>query len=154
MQRIIEFRGNLANHGQLESRDSGKVVMFIVITYIECDKIEPSVVRIRFLALHKSVMLRDKVSSDWVNPHTKQSGSKVKQQGLDAKKVGKGSIKCNGGDIVSEFLHVHGLWVNEKGTQGVESGLKNDPDHLLPGGVENFAFQIRRHIDVNNVDSL
>ena len=62
MQIVVKLRSNRFHLGQAEPRDLWKVVVLVVVSNVESDPIQRSVVRVGLLAIHKGVVLRDEVT--------------------------------------------------------------------------------------------
>mmetsp|Transcript_9289 Transcript_9289/g.14855 ORF Transcript_9289/g.14855 Transcript_9289/m.14855 type:complete len:271 (-) Transcript_9289:208-1020(-) len=154
VQGIVKLRCNPPDHRQLESGNSRKVMMFVVIPNIERHEVQPSVVRIRFLSFHKRIMLRDKVPRHGMQSHSQQRSGNVKHQRLDSKRVHEGDIKCDRRDKVQSRRDAHWLGVDKERTQSVKGGLQNDPDYLFKRRVENPTFRFRGDVHVNDVHTL
>lgn len=110
---IVEFGCDATHHGKLESGDARKVMVFVVISDVEGDQVQHSVVGVSFLALLEDVMLGDEMPSDGVDSHAQQSSANVEHQRLRTKEMGQAGIEHDGDDSVDRFHRRHRLWVDE-----------------------------------------
>eukprot|EP00429_Kryptoperidinium_foliaceum_P004216 CAMPEP_0176013568 /NCGR_PEP_ID=MMETSP0120_2-20121206/6375_1 /TAXON_ID=160619 /ORGANISM="Kryptoperidinium foliaceum, Strain CCMP 1326" /LENGTH=171 /DNA_ID=CAMNT_0017346483 /DNA_START=210 /DNA_END=725 /DNA_ORIENTATION=+ len=94
------------------------------------------------------------MTGDWVDPHTQQSSGDVEQERLDSKEISKGNVKGDGGGNISKLMQAHGLWIHKQWTQSVEGRLQDHPEDFLQSSVENLPFNVSRHIDINDINSL
>jgi len=128
--------------------------MLVVISHVEGDPVQRSVVRVRLLSFDKGVMLRDKVAGHRMQSHAKNSGCKVKQGCLDTKLEAQSQVKRKNNDVV-EYLHSCGcLWINKHGSQGVKSRLEKDKEDLFEGIIKEPCFQLCGNIHVSSMLSL
>mmetsp|Transcript_1975 Transcript_1975/g.4878 ORF Transcript_1975/g.4878 Transcript_1975/m.4878 type:complete len:259 (+) Transcript_1975:474-1250(+) len=129
-------------------------MVLIVVPHIEGHEVEPSVVTVRLLAGHEDVVLRDEVASDWVQAHAQEGGDYVEHRCPPVDKVPQRQVEGDGGDEVHGLLPARRLGVDDERADGVEDRLQQHPQHLLGGGVEEPAFEVGRHVDVDDVHAL
>ena len=66
MEVIVELGGQSLELGETRSRNVQEIVVLVVVTNIECKPIEWTIIRVGLLILMENVVLRDEMSSNWM----------------------------------------------------------------------------------------
>lgn len=128
--------------------------MFVVVTHVERDGIKWAVVRISLVSLLEDVVLWDKVPSHRVQSHRKERAAAEIEKWAQTHSVVDRDVERHLHEEVQHLETRDGLRVEEEGTEGVEDGLKEQPDELASGRREHSRFEARRNVDVERVVAL
>jgi len=129
-------------------------MVLVVISYVETNPVEASVIRVRFLSLDEDVMFRDEVSSDGVQSTSKDDRSSQISEGLGSESEIDENIEDNNSSPVNSLPKSRLLRLDEKRSNGIEDWLQNDPDDLQKRVREKFSLPSSRHIHIDSVNSL
>ena len=104
MRKFVIVLGRHGTHRrQVLAGHKGEIVMFIVISHIESQPVERSVVTVGFLTTVHDVMFSDKVSCHGVDPHSKQGSNTEVGETSKAIKVENDQIKGQTANDIDDF---------------------------------------------------
>lgn len=153
-QVIVELWGQLSYLGQPTPRNIREVMVFVVIAHVKGDVVEWAVVAVRLEAFVEHVVLRDEMSSHWVQPHCQQGSPSQVEHTLGSKIVTDQKIAGELNSGVKYLQEGGSLGVGDDRPQGIEERLKTHPDHLAKGGAEQPCLKAGGDVSVKLLISL
>jgi len=129
-QVVVELRSDFPHSWQSAPRDLREVVVLVVVSDVEVEKVTPSIVRVSFLVEHELVVFSDKVASTRVKTETNQCAKDhVAETDGPERRVDK-NVEGKASRRVHELPKRRRLRFDVHRSQGVEGGLQEHPEEL------------------------
>jgi len=129
-------------------------MVFVVISHVESDAVQDSVVRVGFVSFAEHVVLGDEVASHGMRPHGHQRSSHHVHQGLGSASVEHKSVEAELNKNIEDFELVWGFGVGDHRSEGVEERLQNHPNELRERIVKELGLQVSWDVRVKDLVSL
>lgn len=153
-QVVIVLRCHLPHLWQSAPRDIREVVVLIVITHIEGDIIERPIITVRLETFVEHVVLRDEVSSHWMESHSQQGSPSQIEYPLSSKVIKHQEVAGELDNVVDDFQECGSLGVGDDRSQSIKQWLQTHPDQLPKSGAEQSCLQAGRDVSVQLLISL
>ena len=153
-QVIIEFRRDPSQFREATTRNIRKVVVFIVISHIEGECIQGTVIRVGLSAFHEDVMLGDEMSCHRMKAGAKQGTCDQIQQGPPAPKPYNQRVESQASACICILPSAPLLLIDEDRPNTVEDTLKDYMAEFQKASSENTSLPICGDDNIYSIFSL
>mmetsp|Transcript_3398 Transcript_3398/g.12926 ORF Transcript_3398/g.12926 Transcript_3398/m.12926 type:complete len:341 (-) Transcript_3398:18-1040(-) len=146
---VVKLWSNPFELWQTRSRNIWEIVMLGVIAHIECNVIQWAIVGIGVLRWVRDKMLRDEMSSEWVETQSKEETHAKIQHGLPSKQVDPHSIESELNNPIDGKLLGERLRHGEYRSQRINQTVEQHKDELLEAAFHELGLIESGNICVN-----
>lgn len=151
---IVIFRCHTSNMRQILARHKWEIMMFIVISYMECKPIPWSIVGICLLIGVHDIMLGYEVPRSRMQSHTQQCPEDQICQSSSSCPLVYHGVKCKGCEVIDVFPLGRSFRVDKCRSETVKEWLEKAPDNFSRSGTKEPSFQVGWNVYVHDMFSL
>lgn len=141
---VIKLWGQFSDLGESGPGDIGEVMMLNMISDVEVEEIEGTIVRIGVLALDELVMFSNNVERDGIKSKSEESSWNEIEESSNSKEVEDGKIPQDDNDEVDDLHKIGGLGGNNIWSQTIEQWHNAEENELFKASSEKSDFPLGR----------
>jgi len=145
---------HLSQSRQSRPRDRGEVMVLVVVSHVERQRVQRSIVRRGFNLVGKNVVLGNEMTGNGVKASRKVGAHEQIQNGSPAKKVHRGFNERKLHNPVEQVPLCKRLRANKQWAKRVMPGLIAQKKELAWQRIEQASFQFRGQIRVHSLNAL